>query len=40
VLAAAPLPILDAYLAGGTSSITDAQLRNAAEVLWNYLAEA
>lgn len=40
VLAAAPLPLLSTFKAGGSAAITDAELRSAARVLWDHLAEA
>lgn len=40
VLAAAPLGLLETFTAGGAAAITDAALAQAADVLWDYLAEA
>jgi hypothetical protein len=38
-LAAAPLGLLETYLANGSVGINDAALINAVEILWDSLAE-
>lgn len=40
VLAVAPLGLIEAFIAGGSAAIADAALVGAADVLWDYLAEA